>query len=138
MARKPRAYVLDSWAVLAYLEDERAGEQVADLITASHDHEIPLYMSIVNVGEAWYILSRTLGAAEADKGIEGLRQLGITPVDANWKITKQAAIFKSQHRMSYADCFAAALAKELSADLVTGDKEFRQVESGIRVKWLSS
>lgn len=138
MARKPKAYVLDSWAVLAYLEDEPAGEQVANLIAESHEQEIPLYMSIVNVGEVWYILARAMGAAEADKAVETLHRLGIEKVDANWKSTKQAAAFKAQHRMSYADCFAAALAKETNADLITGDREFSQVEPGIRVRWLAN
>jgi predicted nucleic acid-binding protein len=39
--------------------------------------------------------------------------------------------------MSYADCFAAALAKSRKAELVTGDKEFKQVESEITVRWLA-
>jgi predicted nucleic acid-binding protein len=38
--------------------------------------------------------------------------------------------------MSLADCFAATLAKERKADLVTGDQEFRQVESEIKVLWV--
>jgi predicted nucleic acid-binding protein len=49
-----------------------------------------------------------------------------------------AGAFKAKHRMSYADCFAAALAKSRKAELVTGDREFRQVESDIRVKWLDA
>lgn len=136
MSRKPKAYVLDSWAILAYLEDEGSGQKVADLISDAHEHSIPLLMSIVNAGEVWYILAREVSEAEADKGVDGLRQLGIEFVDADWKLTRQAGTYKSRNRMSYADCFAAALAKEYRAELVTGDKEFRQVESDIRIKWL--
>ena len=33
MPRRPRALVLDSWAVLAFLGDEASGQEVADLIT---------------------------------------------------------------------------------------------------------
>jgi hypothetical protein len=51
MAHKPKALVLDTWAVIAYLEDEPAGQQIADLITTAHDENIPIYMSMVNVGE---------------------------------------------------------------------------------------
>jgi predicted nucleic acid-binding protein len=39
--------------------------------------------------------------------------------------------------MSYADCFAAALAKLKKAELVTGDKEFRQVEGELKILWLA-
>jgi len=38
--------------------------------------------------------------------------------------------------MSYADCFAATLAKERKSDLVTGDKEFKQVEGEVSIRWL--
>jgi predicted nucleic acid-binding protein len=38
--------------------------------------------------------------------------------------------------MSYADCFAAALAKQKKALLLTGDPEFKQVDSEITIDWL--
>ncbi len=136
MARKPKALVLDSWAVLAYLEDESAGQKVADLIGDAHEHGIPLLMSVVNVGEVWYILAREVSEPEADKGVDDLRQLGIEFVDADWKLTRVAGTYKAKNRMSYADCFAAAVAKEHKAELVTGDKEFKQVENEIRIHWL--
>lgn len=136
MPRKPKALVLDSWAVLAYLEDESAGQKVADLIGDAHEYGIPLLMSVVNVGEVWYILAREVSETEADKGVDGLRQLGIEFTDADWKLTRVAGTYKAKNRMSYADCFAAALAKEHKAELVTGDKEFKQVENEIRIHWL--
>ena len=40
--------------------------------------------------------------------------------------------------MSYADSFAAALAKENRAELLTRDKEFEQVEGEIKIAWLRS
>lgn len=136
MSRRPKAYVLDSWAVLAYLADEDSGQKVADLISDAHEHGIPLFMSVVNVGEVWYILAREVSEAEADKGVDSLRQLGIEFTDVDWKLSRQAGGYKSKNRMSYTDCFAAALAKEHKAELVTGDKEFRQVEGEIRIAWL--
>ena len=136
MARKPKAYVLDSWAVLAYLEDEGSGQKVADLIADAHEHGIPLFMSVVNAGEVWYILAREVSETEADKGVDGLRKLGIEFIGVDWKLSRQAGAYKSKNRMSYADCFAAALAKENKADLVTGDKEFKQVEGDIKILWV--
>jgi predicted nucleic acid-binding protein len=38
--------------------------------------------------------------------------------------------------MSYADCFAAALARVNNSELITGDPEFREVEKEIKVVWL--
>ena len=135
MARKPRAIVLDSWAVMAYLEDEPAAEHVADIIADAHDEHLPLMMTVVNLGEVWYIIARETSEAEAERSIVELRQLGIEIVPADWQLTREAAGFKAKHKMSYADCFAAALAKQKKAHLVTGDREFKQVEQDIQIIW---
>lgn len=136
MARKPKALVLDSWAVLAYLEDESSGQKVADLIGDAHEHGIPLLMSVVNAGEVWYILAREVSEAEAVKAIEELRRLGIEFVDVDLGMAQLAGSFKAKHRMSFADCFATALALQRKAELVTGDHEFKQVAEKIRVFWV--
>ncbi len=136
MPRKSKTLVLDSWSVIAYFEDEPAGHQVADLIANSEENETSLLMSVVNLGEVWYILAREVSEEEADQSIAELKHLGIEFVDADWKLTESAARFKSKHKMSYADCFAAALAKENKAGLVTGDHEFKQVESEVRIQWI--
>ena len=58
----------------------------------------------------------------------------IVPADAD--LTKQAAIYKATKKMSYADCFGAALAKIKNAEFVTGDPEFKVVEKEIKINWL--
>ena len=136
MARKPKAIVLDSWSVLAYLEDDPAGEKVGEIIADSYEHGIQIMMSLVNVGEVWYIVARETSEKEADNCIEELRHLGIAFVEIDWKLARQAALLKSKHKMSFADCFAAALAKEHTAEVVTGDKEFKSVEKEIKVHWV--
>lgn len=136
MAKKPRAIVLDSWAVMAYLEDEPSAERVADIIADAIEEGTPLEMTVMNLGEVWYIIAREASEAEAQRSVVELRQLGIDIVDADWSLTREAAGFKSKHKMSYADCFAAALAKQRKAHLVTGDPEFAQVEQEIQVIWL--
>lgn len=136
MLRKPKALVLDSWAVLAYLEDEGPGQKVADLVAEAHERGISLFMSVVNAGEVWYIIACEVSETEADKAIASLRRLGIEFIDVDWKLTRQAGFYKSRNRMSYADCFAAALAKENKAELVTGDREFKQVEGEIKIQWV--
>lgn len=136
MARKPKTIILDAWAVMAYLEDEPAAEKIADIIADAHDDQIPVLMSIINLGEVWYIIARETSTAEADQALKELTQLGIEFVNADWNLTNEAARFKVKGKMSYADCFAAALAKQRKAHLVTGDKEFRQVEQDITIYWV--
>lgn len=136
MARRPKAMVLDSWAALAYLGGESSAQEVADLITGAHESHVPMYMAIINAGEVWYILAREISEAKADEALADLTGLGIELIDADWPLTRQAATFKARHKMSYADCFAAALAKDRKAELVTGDKEFKQVDGEVNVHWL--
>ena len=136
MPRKPKTLVLDSWSVIAYLEDEPSGQQVADLIAAAHEEGIPIYMTVVNAGEVWYIIAREISEEEANSSIKELRELRIQFVDADWELTQEAARLKAQHKMSYADCYAAALTKVKKADLVTGDTEFKAVEDQVKVQWV--
>jgi len=137
MPKKPRAIVLDSWAVIAYLEDEDAAAKVADIIADAHDEQIPLLVTVVNAGEVWYIVARQTSAADADGSIKQLRDLGIQFVDADWGLAKDAGYFKSKNKMSFADAFAAALAKQRKAYLVTGDQEFKQVENEVTINWVN-
>jgi uncharacterized protein len=136
MPRKAKAIVLDSWAIMAYLEDEPAAERVANIIADAHEEDVPLFISVVNAGEVWYIIAREASEADANRSISELRQLGIKFVDADWDLAREAAGYKSKHRMSFADCFAAALAKQRRAHLVTGDQEFKRVEQEITINWL--
>jgi predicted nucleic acid-binding protein len=138
VAKKPKAIVLDSWAVIAYLEDEAAAEKVADIIADAHEEQIPLFMTVINAAEVWYIVARETSAADADASVKQLRDLGIEFVNADWELAKSAGYFKSRNKMSFADCFAAALAKQRKALLATGDREFKQIEKEIAISWLAN
>jgi predicted nucleic acid-binding protein len=136
MPRKPKALVLDSWSVIAYLEDEPSGQQIADLIAGAHEEGIPVYMCVVNVGEVWYIIAREISEAEANNSIKELRDLRIQFENVGWELTQEAARFKANYKMSYADCYAAALAKSRKADMVTGDAEFKAIEDQVKIQWV--
>jgi predicted nucleic acid-binding protein len=134
MAKKPR--VLDSWAMLAFFQNEPAADQVEKIINEAHAAGADLMMSVVNVGELWYTVARTHSAKQADSIIAELRTLKIAFIDADWEVTQQAAAFKAKGKIAYADCFAAAVARKFKADLVTGDPELKQVEGEVKVLWV--
>lgn len=136
MTRRPKAIVLDSWSVMAYLEDEPAGQRISEIIVDAQESETPLMMTVVNIGEIWYLIARKTSEKEADQTVSELKHLGIHFIEADWKLTREAARFKSHYRMSFADCFASALAKDRGADLLTGDLEFKQVETEVKILWL--
>ena len=136
MPRNPKALVLDTWAVIAYLEDEPSGGRIADLIAGAHEEGIPVYMCVVNAGEVWYIIAREISEEEANNSIKELHDLRIQFENVDWEITQEAARFKAKNKMSYADCFTAALAKVKKADLVTGDSEFKAIEDQVKIQWV--
>ncbi len=134
--------VLDSWAIMAYFEDGPAAERIANLIANARDEGDRLLMSVVNIGEVWYSMARRHSARDADDAIDELRSIGIKFVDVDWPTTQIAARYKALGGISYADCFAAALAKTASGSdrdsctLLTGDQEFKQIENEITIVWL--
>lgn len=134
--RKPNAIVLDSWAILAYLQDEPAAKKIGKMLADTQEDGTPLLMSVVNAGEVWYTIAKRRSPKDADETLRWLGEIGIRPVGADWPITKIAAGFKVKGNISYADCFAAALAKQNQATLLTGDHEFKQLEDEISIVWL--
>jgi ribonuclease VapC len=131
-----RPIVLDSWAVIAYFEDQPGAAHVEEILAEARLTAGRLAMSVVNVGEVWHSLARSYSAAVADAKIEELASLGIEFINATWEVTRQAAAYKARGSIAYADCFAAALSKLLRAELVTGDKEYRLVEGEVNIIWL--
>jgi ribonuclease VapC len=136
MRKKPNAIILDSWAIMSFFENERSAADVAEIIADANEAGIPLLMSVVNAGEIWYILARRASAPGADQGISSLRSAGVEFVDADWTLAREAGRIKSENKMSFADAFAAALARLRKAQLVTGDREFKQIEGEIDIRWL--
>ncbi len=137
MKAEPGRYVLDSFAVLAYLEAEAGADRVNAVLAAARQGEALAWMSIVNYGEVVYITEREQGLFAAQRAIAALDQLPITVVDANRELTLAAAKIKAHHSISYADSFAVALARLHRATVLTGDPEFRKVEEMISIEWLT-
>ena len=128
--------VLDSWPLLAYIQNEPVADAVEAVLTEASRRGQPIWISNINLGEIWYTLARRQSPPFANQQIQALEELGIERVDADWPLTLQAAHYKSRHKISYADGFAAALAKSRNAPLVTGDEEFRPLEKEIQIHWL--
>ncbi|MBI4668352.1 MAG: type II toxin-antitoxin system VapC family toxin [Elusimicrobia bacterium] len=128
--------VLDSCALLAYFEGEPVGLKVRELLKEAAEKDQELFLCVVNWGEVLYVIEHRAGKAKRDEIAHLMSQMHLRVIDADQELTWQAAAFKAAHKMSYADCFAAALAKLKKAELVTGDKEFHEVEDAIHIKWL--
>lgn len=128
--------VLDSFALIAYFRDESGGEAVERLLIAAGRKDSPLHMSDVNYAEVKYSIVKKDGAAAWAEAAKILQGLPIEFHPTTLVLADLAADFKARHRISLADAFAAALAKETGAELVTGDPEFKPLEKEIQIAWL--
>ena len=126
---------LDSHALLRLLRDEPGAEMVFQLLEKARQRDQAVHMTEVNYAEVQYIIRRKDGDA-VWAAIEG--ELRAAPIEfhpATRPLADLAAGFKARFRLSLADAFAAALAKEMKAELVTGDPEFKALEKEIRIQW---
>ena len=132
------AKVLDSWALIAFFEGEAAADAVEHVLQQAANGRHRLFMSVINWGEIYYSTMREVSQQAAEQRVAELASLPIqiVGVSDDLALAKQGAVFKATKKMSYADCFGAALAKLKNAELFTGDPEFRQLETEIKIHWL--
>jgi len=132
-----KRYVLDSYAMIAYFEDERGAERVEQVLRQLIQGKARGFMSVVNWGEVYYNTMREQGVAEAEKVILQLDKFPIQMVEVNKDLAYEAAKLKGKYRIAYADCFAVALSMELKAFLVTGDSEFKKLKERVSIQWIN-
>ncbi|BCV22913.1 type II toxin-antitoxin system VapC family toxin [Moorella sp. Hama-1] len=129
-------FVLDTYALLALLEDEPGAQVVADII--SNDNNMS-FLSYINLGEAYYIIRRKKGDREAEEFANTVfAEASITLIDCPWKRIQEAARVKTGGGLSYADSFVVSLAQELEAPIVTGDPEIQRsaTKLGLKIIWI--
>ena len=131
------ASVLDAHALLAFFRGEDAGVPVKELLHKAATADRPLHMTEVNYAEVKYMLLKKDGAETWDQAAEVLKSLPVEFHPATRALADTAAGFKARFKISLADAFAAALAKEKKAELVTGDPEFKPLEKEIKINWLA-
>ena len=130
------ARVLDSFALIAYFRDEPGAQAVENLLIAAGKKDSSLSMSDVNYAEMKYSILKKDGGEAWTAAANVLQGLPIEFHGTNRVLADMAADFKARFKISLADAFAAALAKEKKAELVTGDPEFKSLEKEIKINWL--
>ena len=116
--------LLDSWAILAYLKKEcPADERVLELLEEAHENKVRLFLSIMNLGEIYYLVGREKGEKTAQYTLEEIKHLPIEILSVAEKDVLSATHWKMQYSMAYADAFAVSAAQKHHATLLTGDPE---------------
>jgi len=129
-----RRYVLDASALIGFFED-RAGTagKIEHLVDEALRQDLPLLMSAVNWGEVFYTEWRYRGEAKARQAEASLLEMPIAVIAADQDRATRAGALKQKHGLGYADAFAAELAIERSASLVTADPEFQKVGKALSI-----
>lgn len=130
-------YVLDSFALLAYLEGEIGMERVREILLEAEEGKCRVVASIINIGEVAYITEREQGLSKAQATLGFLEQLPIDVQSASDEAVFRAAHIKANYPVAYADAFTIALAQTLEGTVLTGDPEFKSVERIIQLEWLN-
>lgn len=131
-----KTHVLDAYALLAYFEGEPGADLVRSLLVEASQGRVRLLLCLVNWGELYHIVTRGRGSASAEEVANVIDELPIELVDVDRGLAREAARLKARGGMSYADCFAAALALREEGAVVTGDPEFERIEDVVPVVWL--
>jgi predicted nucleic acid-binding protein len=127
-SRSARRYVLDANALTSFFEARRgAAEKVWHLLSEAVRQDAPLLMSAVNWGEVFYVAWRRQGEAKALEAEARLQEMPIAIIGVDRERASRAGALKEKHSLGYADAFAAELAIERGAWLVTADPEFAKV-----------
>jgi predicted nucleic acid-binding protein len=131
-----RTSLLDSFAMLAFLNKEKGFEKVRELMRAAQLSSTPLLMNEINIGEVYYMTTKARSPELAEEFLRRLETLPIQPISNSFADVLQAARIKARFPISYADAFAVATASRMHATVVTGDPEFRQVEHLVTIDWV--
>ena len=128
--------VLDASAMLAMFFGQPGMEQVRDLFHKASEADRPVFISAVNWAEVLYKMERKRGKAGHDTARQFERTTPLETVPVDRELAEAAAHLKNAYDLGLADSFAAALAREKKAELVTADKKFAAVEKEIKIHWL--
>jgi len=133
------SFVFDSYALIGYLENESFSNQIEEILEKAKKGHSRLYLHVIHLGEVYYITLREQGQDLADLAFSRIKAFPVNLVQhIDDKLLLMAATLKANYPISYADSFAAALAKINKCPLLTGDPEFKILEKQgiITIEWL--
>jgi predicted nucleic acid-binding protein len=131
-----KTYVLDASALFVFLQKKPSAHKVGELLKEAMRDRAEILMSSVNYGEAYGVILRQYGPDRAAASMSAVRPLPLRFVDASPESSCRAADIKFKYKLHYLDSFAASLAVDYKATLVTADSDFRSLGNAIPVLWL--
>jgi predicted nucleic acid-binding protein len=130
-------YVLDSSALIRYIDSEAGADRVNGLLKACVAGKAGLCISAVQWGEVAGNLRKRLGASQEMRILSTVLPSEAEIIALGGERAVRAAEIKVDRNISYADAFALELAMSFQDHvLVTADYGFKAVEDLARVEFL--
>ncbi len=137
MRSPAKTYLLDANAILDYVQDGPGAGTVERLLREASRNDATLMISVINLGEVFYLLWKVKGEQRARQTVDDLTLLPVEVVPADLSQAIKAAELKATYRIPYVDGIAAALALQHRATIVTSDRDFEKLGRQLPVLWLS-
>ena len=134
MATRPQ--VFDSYALLKLFQKEPGYEKVVRVLEESRRRKRTKYINAMNLGEIIYATKREFGDQKKLEVLANIERLNVTVLPVPNSLIFQAAEYKAEYSISYADCFVLVSALEHEATIVTGDPELKKVEHLVDIIWV--
>jgi len=130
-------FTLDSLPVLRFFRRQPGWETIDRILEDARIAGKRLPMSAINWGEVYYTILRDEGRETLEIVNRRISRSAIEIVVPTIENIRQAAKMKSRGGISYADCFAGALALERDIPVLTDDIEFeRLIPFAVKIEWL--
>ncbi len=130
-----KTFVFDAMPFI-FLQSKSGAPKVNELLKEATGGRSQVLMSAVNYGEVYGTILRSHGPEKALMSMRAVDPLPIEVVDVTPQRAFRAADIKVKYKLYYVDSFAAGLAMEHRAALVTSDTDFRKLGHTISVVWL--
>ncbi len=130
-------FVLDSGAILRFLEGEAGAGRVKQILHGAPLGECLVSISAVNWGEVVGIVAKRQGRQAAEALEQRLAKYGLEIVPVTSERAVRSAFIKLSRNLAYADAFCVELAGDSpEAVLVTADFGMKPAQADLRIEFL--
>ena len=131
MNETKKFYILDTSAILTYIEDEDGSEYVENLLIDAEKEIIDIYVSFISLTEVFYITLREKDEPLAVERIKLMQSLAVKIQESDETVNIKAGKLKARNSISLADAYIAALCQIHNGILVHKDPEYEKLASEI-------
>ena len=131
------SYVLDSSAVLRYLDGEAGSDRVAEIIKDHLAGRCKAVICSVHWGEIAGQICQRRGEPAMELALSRLGAFGFEVVPASADRAVRAALIKLKRKIPYVDAFGLELAADgVDRVFVTADYDFKPARRDVKIEFL--